>query len=225
MLNIEYGEPLYTYVNRQLNNFFGNCDVSEQNIEKALISIEKCFSYSANKYFSDNSTIKFSPLHSVQYSIFIYFLSRVMFYEGNIDSATKLYYLNKVLHSFDCYYEVTLPDIWCAEHPLSSVLGRAKYKNGLFIYQGVTVGGSNNKYPSLGENVLMYSNSSILGNSIIGDNVILSTGVTVLDTNVPSNSFVFGNGKEIQIVTKHKEYMQEKMSHIWKNKLFEKHTI
>lgn len=225
MIKINYDEPLEIYINRQLNSFFGNCRVDEVPIAKALLKVERCFSYSANKYFSVDGMVRFSPLHAVQYSIFIYYLSRVYFLEGNTDAATKLYYLNKMLHSLDWFYEVELPEVWCAEHPLCSVLGRAQYSNGLFIYQGTTIGGSHGKYPVLGRNVLMYSNSSILGNCRIGDNVILSTGVTVLDTDIPNNSFVFGTGKQIQIVTKDKEYMQQKMAHIWKSKLFKEQEL
>ena len=53
-----------------------------------------------------------------------------------------IYYLNKILHSIDCYFEIKLPTKFGVEHPLGSVLGRASYSEGLFIYQGCTIGGN-----------------------------------------------------------------------------------
>ena len=45
------------------------------------------------------------------------------------DLASKAYCLNKALHAIDVFYEVELPEIFFLEHPLGTVLGRAKYSN------------------------------------------------------------------------------------------------
>lgn len=58
--------------------------------------------------------------------------------------------------------------------------------------QGCTVGGNKGKYPIIGENVKMFSNSKIVGSSVIGNNVWLSANVYIKDTNIPDNSIVFG---------------------------------
>ena len=47
-------------------------------------------------------------------------------------------------------------------------------------------------YPTLGKNVILHSNSKILGDSTIGDNVIVSANTTILNENIPNNSLVFG---------------------------------
>lgn len=95
-------------------------------------------------------------------------------------------------------------EVWSAEHPVGSVLGRAKYGDGFFFYQGCTVGGNRGKdgvlyYPVIGRNVRMYANSSFIGKCNIGDNVILGAGALVKDTDIPSNSIVFGQSPNLII--------------------------
>ena len=52
--------------------------------------------------------------------------------------ASYAYYLNKIMNSVDWFYAIELPDVFCAEHPVGSVLGRAKWNgNRFFVYQRV----------------------------------------------------------------------------------------
>ena len=46
------------------------------------------------------------------------------------------------MNSVDLFYAIELPQKFGAEHPLGSVMGRAKYGDGFFFYQGCTVGGT-----------------------------------------------------------------------------------
>ena len=149
--------------------------------------------------------IKFNPFHSVQYMTFLYIIANEL-YCNQISSilADKLYYLNKTMNGLDLFYAVALPEVWSAEHPVGSVLGRAKYGEGFFFYQGCTVGGNRGKdrvlyYPQIGYNVKMYANSSLIGKCHIGDNVILGAGTLVKDTDIPSNSIVFGQSPNLII--------------------------
>lgn len=116
--------------------------------------------------------------------------------------ADKVYYLNKVMNSVDLFYEIELPDHFGVEHPLGSVMGRAKFGDEFFFYQGCTVGGNHLTYPTIGSNVTMYANSSIIGNCHIGDNVSLGAGCLIKDQDIPSNSLVFGQSPNIVIKTK-----------------------
>ena len=116
----------------------------------------------------------------------------------------KIYYLNKIFHSVDLFYAVKLPAHFGAEHPLGAVMGRAKYSDGFFFYQGCTVGGTRDKqgnlyYPTLGENVHMFSNSSILGNSHIGNNVNIGAGCIVKNQDIADNCTVFGESPNLII--------------------------
>lgn len=107
-----------------------------------------------------------------------------------------------------------MPEYWGIEHPLSSVLGRAKYEDGFFIYQNCTVGGNKKKYPTIGKNVIMYSNSSILGDSIIDNNVFFSTGTLIKDEDIPDNNIVFGKSPNL-VIKNNKERSKEIIEEIW----------
>ena len=115
----------------------------------------------------------------------------------------------------DWFYEIELPNYWGVEHPVGSVLGRAQYNDGLFIYQNCTIGGNKKQYPTLGRNVIMYSNSTIIGNCNIGNNVIISTGTTIKDQNIPSNSMVFGESPNLVINQKSEDRISELIDEIW----------
>lgn len=218
---MRYREGLTDYVNNQLRFFGGENDVTQYDVEEALKKSEPCFKNSPNKYFYDGEELVFNETNSIQYTIFLWNLSKHFSVNQKTDIADKVYYLNKMLNCVDWYHGIDLPEVWGIEHPLGSILGRAKYSSGLFLYQGTTVGGSNDCYPTLGKNVLLYSNSSILGNCNIGNNVIISSGVKILDKDIPDNSLVFSKNDEIVIVRKDKQYIKQKMSNIWKDAMFD----
>ena len=123
---------------------------------------------------------------------------------GNSLLADKIYYLNKIMNAVDLFYAIELPDVWSAEHPLGSVMGRAKYSNGFFFYQGCTVGGTKDKngaiyYPTIEKNVSMFANSCILGRCHIGENVKIGAGCIVKNQDIPDNSIVFGQSPNLII--------------------------
>lgn len=207
------------FVNKQISNWFGQCDDIGIYLDNTLQRVEKCFNVTKNKYYhDDNGEVYFSPYHSGQYSIFLYYLANTIFLVGNNDLlASKVYYLNKIMNSVDWYYEIQLPEFWGVEHPLGSVLGRAKYNNGFFVYQGCTVGGNKGKYPVLGKNVILYSNVTILGNTTIGDNVVISAGTLIKDEEIPSNCLVFGQSPNLIVKSKDDKYMNALISKFWRD--------
>ena len=205
---------LADFTNQQLKNLLiSNHDVTpyvKDSLSRTLI----CFELNNNKYYREDRN--FSVFHSGQYSIYLYYLANTIYkVNGDIELASKIYYLNKILHSVDWFYAIELPIVWGVEHPVGSVLGRAKYGDGFFIYQGCTVGGNKKKYPSLGHNVIMYSNSTILGNCIVGNNVILATGTTIKDEDIPNNCIVFGKSPHLIIKEKSEGYMCKLIDEFW----------
>lgn len=211
-------EELINHLNRQLTNNFGLCGDVEPFIDAALKRVQICFEATKNKYYHKGTSgnAYFSPYHSGQYSIFLYYLANTIHRSGgDAKLATKIYYLNKIMHSVDWYYEIELPEFWGLEHPMSSVLGRAKYSNGFFFYQGCTVGGNKGKYPEMGKNVILYSNVTVLGDSKIGNNVVISTGTTIKDENIPDNCLVFGTSPNLIIKQKDELYIGNIISSFW----------
>lgn len=128
------------------------------------------------------------------------------------------------MHANDWFYQIELPKHFWAEHPLGSVLGRAKYGDYLFVYQGTTIGGNRSlengesvlRYPTLGNNVVLYANSTVLGNTKIGDNVIVAANTYLINEDIPSNCIVFGTSPNIVIKVKSEEEIIKLTEHIWK---------
>lgn len=197
---------------KQLGNFFPIGSGSEkfeiQSVANAVFPrLEINFAGSTNKYFSVESegvrVPQFDPFHSIQWMTFLYYLSHELYLRGS-NLCDKVYYLNKVMHSVDLFYAIELPDVWSAEHPLGSVMGRAKYAKGFFFYQGCTVGGTNDKngndcYPEIEENVTMFANSSILGRCHVGQGSQIGAGALVKNQDIPENSIVFGQSPNLII--------------------------
>ncbi|SMC39372.1 transferase [Sporomusa malonica] len=206
-------------IHGQLSNILGMSSEISNYLDITLERTHKCFEKTKNKYYRNpDGEVYFNPYHSGQYSIFLYYLANTIFRNGGDSTlASKIYYLNKILNSVDWYYEIELPEVFGVEHPLGAVLGRAKYSNGFFVYQGCTVGGNKGKYPIMGKNVILYANSTVIGESTIGTNVAISTGTIVKDENIPDFCLVFGQTPNLVIKKKEPEYMEAIFSKLWVN--------
>lgn len=179
------------------------CTLSEA-IPIAMKRVEKCFKSINNKYYYNEEKVVFNPFHSGQYLIFLYYLSNSIYkLFGDEALASKLYFLNKIMNSIDLYYQVEMPDVFFTEHPVGTVIGRAKINNNFAVYQNCTIGGSyiDNKiyYPEIAMNVTLFSYSCVLGKSIIGENTIVSSHCYIKNEIIPSNSIVFGSSPNIII--------------------------
>lgn len=209
----------------QLSNYGWNYDknIVTDHLDDALERMEECMKNLAGGRFVNGENVVFSPYHSVSYSIFLYYLSNALGKNGHTREAEVVYYLNKVMHANDWFYQIELPKHFWAEHPLSSVLGRAAYGDYLFVYQGTTVGGNRKnldgesvlQYPVIGNNVVLYANSTILGDTRIGNNVIVSANTYLINEDIPDNCIVFGQSPNIVIKKKSEAEILKMMEHIW----------
>ncbi len=196
---------LASYVSRQMNALFPDGRVTARQcapfVAKALERLEYGFARLRLKSFFDGRSAVFNHLHTDQYAMFLYWLSNTIHRRGGSPAlAAKAYALNKALHGIDVFYEVELPEIFAFQHPVGTVLGRARFSNYLFVYQRCTVGGNlDGAYPTLGEGVVMYGGSAVLGASTVGDNCWLGAGAQVKDADVPSDSVVFGGPPRLVI--------------------------
>lgn len=195
-------DKFYALLFKQLDSLFFFTVEERALIETLADKINQRFLYNCSnlktKYYLDLSLI--SPYHSGQYTMFLYFAANTIFKEnGRAEICDKIYNLLKIISGADIYYEVNLPDIFMFDHPTGTVLGRAAYGNGFVFSQGCTVGNNKGIYPVIGEFVIMNSNSKIIGNCKIGNNVILSANTFVKDTDIPPYSLVFGGDKNLII--------------------------
>lgn len=208
-------EELTLLCAKQLNNLLMFDETKEletlrRNIEIALKRLEVNFSHNKNKYYSENGKVVFNPFHSGQYSIFLYYLSNTAWKEGDEKKLSdRVYYLNKILNSVDFFYQVELPDIFALDHPTGTVMGRANYSDFFIFSQNTTIGNNNGIYPTFGKNVALFSGVTIIGDSHIGENCLISANTYIKDTNIPNNSIVFGTSPNLIIKTKPDIYFKE----------------
>ncbi len=197
-------DRLVQYVINQVNHYFPDGMPLEAAslvtaLPETLQWIEDCFSVVRNKYFSRDGVAVFDHLHTDQYAMFLYMLGRVAFKAGNqLEACRKLYALNKALHGIDVYYEVELPRIFLFTHPLGTILGRAQYENYLSVYQGVTVGANlEGQFPRIGEGVVLYGRSAVIGDSHVGENGWISFGSVLREETTPPGQIIFGSSPSL----------------------------
>lgn len=210
-------ENLTQYTARQLDHLFpigsfkDTCQVLARHLPNVLDRLEYCFARIHNKYYQIDGEVHFSPLMTDQYATFLYFLANTVFRDGhNAEMAGRLYGLNKALHGLDVYYEVEMPRVFFLVHCLGTVLGRAQYGEFLVVYQGVTVGGNlNYEYPVIGSKVALFSNSSVLGKSVVHDGTLVSAGAALMDVDVPPGQVCFGRHPREQWKPAHRSVINQ----------------
>lgn len=78
-------------------------------------------------------------------------------------------------------------------HPLGIVIGKgSSIGRNVTIYQGVTIGANRaGEYPVIGDDVVVYPNSTIIGGVAIGAGAVIGANALVV-SNVPAGSVVRG---------------------------------
>ena len=199
------------YLSHQLNNLILTDDATarsdlliiQDNIESSLQRLNPILL--SVKNFSDN----FDYLHSLQYSTFLYILANQIFLQqGSSEICDKLFFLNKTLNNIDLHYQVKMPEIFFISHGIGSVIGNAKFGNNFIFFQNITVGRVDDLSPQIGSEVIMYPGSVITGNSIIGNNVVVSANTVIHNYDIPNNSIVFPGDKIPEIKPLSKNYIE-----------------
>lgn len=204
---------LLELVKKQLqNNFILRKNEYEVIDECIIASLEKCkynFRGNRNKYYYNNGNLVFNPFNTVQYSIFLYYMSSLLYEEyDNEDLASRVYFLNKLFTGTDLFYAIKLPNIFGMQHPVGAVMGRAVYSDYFYFYQNMTVGGNKNKYPKIEKNVILFANATVLGNSHIGSNCLISANTYVKDETIPSNAIIYGSSPNL-IIKRNKDFCEK----------------
>ena len=132
---------------------------------------------------------RLSATHFSSQCLFLYEISRQAFLRGKLELADRLYFLNVATTSADLFYEVELPTTTGCEHPLGSVIGRARFEtsSSVFFYNSCVIGGSyeganQRTYPRVEGSLLMYPHSSLIGNVVVRGRVIVGHGVRLIDS-------------------------------------------
>lgn len=189
---------LIKYVAQQLRNTlpdgFDSSPAIDANLDEALARLHGCIN--AIRLWKED---QFDPLHSTQYCSFLYFLANTIWRRtGDVEVPTRLFLLNKALNGIDLFYEIEMPPIFFIGHSVGIVLAKATYGNYLVIYQNSTVGKNHGTAPVLGEGVIMYAGSAIIGDCQVGDGTVLSQGCRLVNTNTPGSCTAYpGNSGSV----------------------------
>ena len=187
---------LRDYICSLLSSYFPDglsAHVEIASINYALQRIEFSHTHINKKYYQLNKSPVFNHLNADHFASFLWFLGNTIFKHSDDELLpTKLSYLNKIMHGIDLFYSVAMPDIFMLVHPVGSIIGHASFKNYLMIYQNCSVGATDNEYPILGEGVVLYSKSSVLGASKVGDNVLLGANTLLVNSSVSDNTIIVG---------------------------------
>jgi len=200
-------------LNQISNNYFKSIDdemLVSKHMPRILERFENNIENNSNKYYSrineqGEKEAYFDPLHTCQWLLFLYLAANTIYNDEDEKKEAarivcdKIYGQSKNVSGCDLYYEVNMPEVFSFDHPTGSFIGRAQIGENFNFTQGCTVDNYNDVYPVIGKNVTMRNGSTILGNSHIGDNCIISAGAMIKNQDVPANSIVFGKSPELII--------------------------
>jgi serine O-acetyltransferase len=138
---------------------------------------------------------QFNVLQSSQHCIYLYFLANTIWKaSGDTAAPTRLFLMNKALNGIDLFYEIAMPEVFYIGHSVGIVLAKATYGNHLVLYQNSTIGRHKDAIPVIGDRVVVYPNSAIIGRSVVGDDAVISQGTSVINKRVPPGQMAFRAG-------------------------------
>lgn len=194
MLLLEHDrDSLLDYTCQQLSTFFpsGNPTALRQRLERhldqALARVAHCIGQV--RMWPPG---QFNYLNSSQYCIYLYYLANTVWRnDQDASAATRLFLLNKALNGIDLFYEIDMPEVFFIGHSVGIVLAKATYGNYLVLYQNSTVGKNHGVAPVLGDGVILYPNSAVIGRCRIGDRTIVAQGCGIVNRDTPGDCIAF----------------------------------
>lgn len=123
-------------------------------------------------------------------------VSHNLYMKGEYKIARLINYWSRVLTGADIHPGATIGKGFFIDHATGVVIGETTIiHDNVSIFQGVTLGGvstsKKKRHPTIGNNVTIGANASVLGDITIGDNVKIGAGSVVVK-DVPPNTTVVG---------------------------------
>jgi serine O-acetyltransferase len=184
-LNIENGDEIWVAFQKELPNIREKLD-----LDAIAFECNDPASYSLEEIY-----LAYPGFHAIS----IYRLSHAL-YKLNVHILPRM--MSEYIHGItgiDIHPGATIGESFYIDHGTGIVIGEtAIIKNGVKIYQGVTLGGIQvskdlakvKRHPTIEDNVCIYANATILGGDIvIGANSIIGANVWITQS-VPENSLV-----------------------------------
>ncbi|MGN0262742.1 MAG: serine O-acetyltransferase, partial [Eggerthellaceae bacterium] len=147
------------------------------------------------------------------FAIFVHRIAHV-FYEHNVPLIPRI--MTEYAHTktgVDINAGATIGDYFFIDHATGVVIGETcVIGKHVKVYQGVTLGAlslrkgqslkGTKRHPTIGDNVTIYSNASVLGGeTVVGEGSVIA-GSTFVTESVPPNSRVTVNGISTRVDTR-----------------------
>lgn len=187
-------EIISEYVSKQLNNLLPDNYIIN-NLDAIILEVLNELSFNKIKIWKENPVLDI--LNSLQYPIFLYKLSHKLYLINDIKGAKKVFYLNKILHTLDLFYEIDLKEEFLLGHGIGSVFCKVEYGNYSVYGHNILIGVDHGKGPQLNEGLILFPNASIIGNCKVGKNVVVSTNTMIKNTNIPNDVIVFSDNNKL----------------------------
>jgi len=131
--------------------------------------------------------------YHLSYELLINKYFRTLFYfrtRGFCTNILRVFY--KKHPSFTIDIHTDLKEGVHLAHPYATIINANAIGKNLYINHLVTIGEIDGKKPTIGNNVQIHANATIVGEVHIGDNAVIGAGSVVVK-DVPENSTVVGN--------------------------------
>lgn len=167
-------------------------------VSRALDELVSSSSQIRDSYYSASALKTGSGLyHSDILANLILRSASHLYQSGNVAESDLLAKANKLLHGIDFFPRNPIPDVFMLVHPVGSVIGRITLPTLSVIYQGVSVGArlpneDEYSYPRFSGPVVLFANSSVFGNCLVGENVVFGAGSMIIECDIPDDSVVVG---------------------------------
>lgn len=173
----------------ELDGYRGHFDAAYERVEHEHRFVRNPY------YRNPDGSGSVNVLHSEHLARLLYWLSRTMRLDGApVELLDQVFLALKSRCGVDLFYDHDLPAFFVTPHPGGTVLGRASYARFLTVSQGCTIGMNHGLYPTFEEGVALRPGAIVLGRCHIGANVQIGAGAIVVDTDIPPNSTVTGQG-------------------------------
>lgn len=184
-------------------------DAVDAHLDMALERLHRCINACA-PWRPD----QFNVLQSSQHCIYLYYLANSIWTQsGDTAAPTRLFLMNKAFNGIDLFYEIGMPEVFYIGHSVGIVLAKATYGNHLVLYQNSTVGRHKDQIPVLGDRVVLYPNTAVIGRSVVEDDAVVSQGTSVINKRVPKGKIAFRNGDQLAFSPRPDDLLREYFRH------------
>lgn len=161
--------------------------VVDAHLDAALDRLHRCIN-GCSPWRAD----QFNVLQSSQHCIYLYYLANTIWKQsGETAAPTRLFLMNKAFNGIDLFYEIGMPEVFYIGHSVGIVLAKATYGNHLVLYQNSTVGRHKDQIPQIGDRVILYPNTAVIGRSVVESDSVVSQGTSIINKRVPAGQMAF----------------------------------